>query len=44
MAIALEPKIGIEGIGMVGSENTYLVTDSGGMSLTGEMSEIILLK
>ncbi|MCL2401517.1 MAG: M24 family metallopeptidase [Oscillospiraceae bacterium] len=44
MTIALEPKIGSEGIGMVGSENTYLVTASGGVSLTGEASEIILLK
>ena len=42
MTIALEPKIGLEGHGMVGSENTYLVTDSGGVSLTGDMSKIIL--
>src|SRR5690606_23743740 len=27
MVIALEPKIGIEGIGMVGIENTFLVTE-----------------
>ena len=36
MAIAVEPKISIDGIGMVGSENTYLVTKNGGISLTGE--------
>jgi len=36
MTIAIEPKIGLDGIGMVGSENTYLVTRNGGISLTGE--------
>ena len=35
MTIALEPKKGIPSIGMVGTENTYLVTDRGGISLTG---------
>lgn len=35
MVLALEPKKGIPGIGMVGSENTYLVTPQGGRSLTG---------
>ncbi|MCL2663051.1 MAG: Xaa-Pro peptidase family protein [Oscillospiraceae bacterium] len=40
MTIAIEPKIGINGIGMVGSENTYLVTDHGGVSLTGEQREL----
>ncbi|HTY53343.1 MAG TPA: Xaa-Pro peptidase family protein [Methanomicrobiales archaeon] len=35
MTIALEPKKGIPGIGMVGIENTFLVTGSGGLSLTG---------
>ena len=43
MTIAIEPKIGIEGIGMVGSENTYLVTDNGGESLTGECLEILVV-
>ena len=42
MTIALEPKIGLSGVGMVGSENTYLVTESGGVSITGAMSDIIL--
>ena len=42
MTIALEPKIGIDGVGMVGSENTYLVTDTGGVSITGDASDIIL--
>ncbi|HKK32989.1 MAG TPA: Xaa-Pro peptidase family protein [Desulfomicrobiaceae bacterium] len=35
MVMALEPKIGIPGIGMVGTENTFEVTESGGRSLTG---------
>jgi Xaa-Pro aminopeptidase len=43
MTIAIEPKIGVDGNGMVGSENTYLVTDSGGMSLTGQQREIVLV-
>ncbi len=36
MVIALEPKRGVAGVGMVGSENTYLVTSNGGKSLTGD--------
>jgi Xaa-Pro aminopeptidase len=35
MTIALEPKKGIPGTGMVGTENTYVVTKRGGRSLTG---------
>jgi Xaa-Pro dipeptidase len=35
MAIALEPKKGIKGIGMVGIENTFIVTSIGGRSITG---------
>ena len=35
MTIALEPKIGLPGIGMVGVENTFEVTVSGGVCLTG---------
>jgi len=35
MVIALEPKKGIRGIGMVGIENTFLVTPQGGRSITG---------
>ena len=44
MTFAVEPKIGITGIGMVGSENTYLVTNSGGASLTGEPLDIIVIR
>lgn len=36
MTIALEPKQGLEGIGMVGIENTFVVSENGGRSLTGE--------
>jgi Xaa-Pro aminopeptidase len=35
MVLALEPKKGIPGIGMVGIENTFLVTPNGGVCLTG---------
>ena len=34
MVIALEPKKGLEGIGLVGVENTFLVTEKGGEKLT----------
>ena len=35
MVFALEPKKGIPGIGMVGIENTFIVTPSGGEIITG---------
>lgn len=35
MVFALEPKKGIPDIGMVGTENTYVVTSAGGRCLTG---------
>jgi Xaa-Pro aminopeptidase len=35
MAIAVEPKKGVKGVGMVGIENTFIVTPSGGRSITG---------
>jgi Xaa-Pro dipeptidase len=41
MVIALEPKIGIPGLGMVGVENTFEVTAAGGRSLTGQDFGII---
>lgn len=43
MTIALEPKKGIEGQGMVGPEETYVVTETGGRCLTGGGREIIQL-
>lgn len=36
MVFAVEPKIALPGIGMVGTENTYLVTAGGAKSLTGK--------
>lgn len=39
--IALEPKFVIPGIGAVGIENTYLITDGGAESLTNAPEEII---
>ena len=41
MTIALEPKIGMAGIGMVGVEDTYVVTPDGGRCLTGGEKPII---
>ena len=35
MTLAVEPKIGIPGFGMVGVENTFEVTTAGGKCLTG---------
>jgi Xaa-Pro aminopeptidase len=35
MVLAIEPKKGIAGIGMVGTENTFVVTPQGGRCLTG---------
>jgi Xaa-Pro aminopeptidase len=43
MVLAIEPKIGIPGIGMVGTENTFEVTATGGQSLTGDNYEIITI-
>ncbi|MDQ7031559.1 MAG: Xaa-Pro peptidase family protein [Desulfonauticus sp.] len=36
MVIALEPKIGFPHWGMIGVENTFVVTEQGGICLTGE--------
>ena len=41
MTIAVEPKIGLPGFGMVGVENTFEITSGGGRSLTGDNFEII---
>jgi Xaa-Pro aminopeptidase len=41
MTLAVEPKIGIPGFGMVGVENTFEVTSTGGKCLTGENFDII---
>jgi Xaa-Pro dipeptidase len=41
MVLALEPKKGIPGVGMVGIENTYVVTPHGGRSITGNHKGLI---
>ncbi|UWG95351.1 Xaa-Pro peptidase family protein [Dehalobacter sp. DCM] len=43
MVIALEPKKGIQNVGMVGVEDTYTVTPNGGNCLTGGGSDIIIV-
>jgi Xaa-Pro aminopeptidase len=43
MVFAVEPKKGVPGVGMVGSENTYRVTPTGGVSLTGCNPGLILV-
>lgn len=44
MVIALEPKRGVAGIGMVGIENTFRVTSTGGISLTGNHPGLLLIE
>ena len=41
MVISLEPKKGIANIGMVGIENTFIVTARGGECITGENPGLI---
>jgi Xaa-Pro aminopeptidase len=41
MVFALEPKKGIKNIGLVGIENTFLVTDNSGISITGKSKGLI---
>lgn len=36
MVLAVEPKKGIAGVGMVGTENTFVVTPAGGRCITGD--------
>ncbi len=40
MTFALEPKIALPGLGMVGTENTYVITAAGARSLTGSSHEL----
>lgn len=44
MTVALEPKIALPGIAMVGVENTYEITDTGARSLTGDVSDIVCVE
>jgi Xaa-Pro dipeptidase len=41
MVLALEPKKGIENVGMVGIENTFLVTPDGGECITGHSRGLV---
>jgi Xaa-Pro aminopeptidase len=43
MTIALEPKRGIDGVGLVGGEDTYVVTPDGGKILTGGEKDILVV-
>jgi len=43
MVIAVEPKKGLKGIGLVGIENTFLVTHEGGERLTPGPDEITII-
>lgn len=44
MVFAVEPKKGIEGIGMVGIENTFVVTPNGGRCITGDSPGLIFVE
>ncbi len=44
MVFAIEPKKGIAGVGMVGIENTFVVTPEGGRCLSGTNPGLILVK
>jgi Xaa-Pro aminopeptidase len=43
MVLALEPKKGIEKVGMVGIENTFIVTPHGGECITGNSRGMIVV-
>jgi len=44
MVFAIEPKKGIKDIGMVGIENTFIVTPNGGECITGDHPGLILVE
>lgn len=44
MVLAVEPKKGIPGIGMVGIENTFMITPAGGICITGNNPGLIKIK
>ena len=43
MVFAVEPKKGIQGVGMVGIENTFVVTPAGGRSISGDHPGMMLV-
>lgn len=44
MVFAIEPKKGIEGFGMVGTENTFIVTARGAESVTGKHPGLMVVE
>lgn len=44
MTIAIEPKIGLPGYGMVGNENTYEITEGPAIALTSDAKSIICVE
>ena len=44
MVFAIEPKKGVEGIGMVGVEDSFIVTPNGGQCITGKSEGLILVE
>lgn len=42
--MAIEPKVGLPGLGMVGVENTFEVTPGGGRCITGSGFDIICVE
>ncbi len=44
MTIAIEPKVGIKGLGMVGVENTFEITENGAQSLSGTENAIVCME
>ncbi|WP_027184933.1 M24 family metallopeptidase [Desulfovibrio inopinatus] len=44
MTIALEPKMGIAGVGMVGVENTFEVTSTSAVCITGDAFNIVTVE
>ena len=44
MVFAVEPKKGIKGVGMVGIENTFVVTSDGGRCITGDSRGMTLVE
>jgi Xaa-Pro aminopeptidase len=44
MVLALDPKKGILGVGLVGIEDTFVVTPEGGRSLTGTHPGLLLVE
>ena len=44
MTFAVEPKIALPGLGMVGTENTYVITERGARSLTGRSHSLRVIE